>query len=192
MTTYLLHGGETKAVNEQNDRFFRAFSELPENNSVAILLCYFSRRPDEWSGLTKRDSGYIRRVSGKNIDFHTALNPSDLLTRVKEADVLYVAGGDAEYIEPLYPQLGSLREELDGKIYAGSSMGAFMASARYVLSFDTQKEDEVRQGLGLVPLQILCHWNQEKHRQEKLKLLSADSHVPIILLEDHQFVCCRY
>lgn len=100
--------------------------------------------------------------------------------------MLYVVGGDAELIEPCYKDLSELKTKLDGKIYAGSSMGAFLASEGYVLSFDSQDSDTKHHGVGLLPIQTLCHWDIEGEKEMKLKLL--DSVKPIIVLNEGEFV----
>lgn len=94
--------------------------------------------------------------------FHVLEDVADLLSNIDDYDVLYVAGGEAELLEPYYKSLSFLKEKLAGKVYVGSSMGAFLASKNYVLSFDCQDSDTKHQGLGLLPIQTLCHWNIEE------------------------------
>ena len=67
-------------------------------------------------------------------------------------------------------------------------MGAFLVSESYVLSMSDQAENEVHTGIGLLPIQTLCHWNVEAHKKEKLKLLSDYSDTPIIVLGEFETV----
>lgn len=186
MTTYLLHGGATSKDLPGNDDFFAQFTKLVEKNEVKILLCYWSRNRDEWQKLIERDSAKIQKNTEKQVTFHVVEDESDLFSKIDEYDVLYVAGGDAELLEPHYESLSELKEKLDGKIYAGSSMGAFLASESYVLSFDSQDSDNKHKGVGLLPIQTLCHWDIEEQKEMKLSLL--DSHKPIIVLNEGEFV----
>jgi peptidase E len=102
--------------------------------------------------------------------------------------VLYVAGGQAELIEPLYSQLTGLKDLLKGKVYIGCSMGAFMVSSQYVLTFDNQLSSEVHRGLGLLPIGTLCHWDIETKRQLKIDLLKrAAPDSPILTLNECKF-----
>ena len=188
MTTFLLHGGKTSSSNENNQHFFDSFTTVVDKSQVHILLCYFARPVGEWNELTTRDSNLIKKNSTKSVFITVPQNPTELLAQLDEADVLYVAGGGAPPIETLYPQLGELKTKLDQKIYAGSSMGAFLASQNYVLSFDDQDNQTVHQGVGLLPLQVLCHWDVEPEKQRKLQLLRDKSNLPILTLNETEFV----
>jgi len=65
-------------------------------------------------------------------------------------------------------------------------MGAFLASESYVLSFDSQDSDTKHKGVGLLPIQTLCHWDVEEQKAMKLNLLDSDN--PIIVLNEGEFV----
>lgn len=188
MTTYVLHGGKTSKPHEGNEYFFSQFTKLPKSKTVTILLCYFSRERSTWESLIERDTTTIRKNSEKSVKILVAENPSDLFQKLEKSDVLYVAGGDAEPIEALYPQLTDLKVKLEGKVYAGSSMGAFLASESYVLSMSDQAENEVHTGVGLLPIQTLCHWNVEEHKDRKVGLLIDHSDTPIIVLNEFETV----
>ena len=188
MTTFLLHGGKTSIQNPENESFFKQFADLVPKETVTALFCYFSRPKSDWEKLTARDLATIKRNTTKTIVAVLAENPSDLLEKISAADVLYVAGGDADPIEALYPNLAGLAQKLDGKVYAGSSMGAFMASTQYVLSYEDQRQGEIHLGLGLLPIQTLCHWDLEEQKDQKLQLLHASSAQPILVLKEFETV----
>lgn len=171
MTTFLLHGGKTSKQNFQNEHFFQLFTELANKDKVVVLLCYFAREKEKWESLIERDTNYIKKATTKHVEILIAHSPRDLLQKIDAVDVLYVAGGEAELIEPLYKELTGLSQKLDGKVYAGSSMGAFLASKQYVLSSDSQNSKEVHKGLDLLPIQVLCHWDVETEKERKLNLL---------------------
>jgi peptidase E len=130
MTTYLLHGGKTSVDNEQNDVFFRQFLDLVPKNDVKILMCYWARTQEEWKPLLMRDSEKIVRQTDKKVIFDMVDDPRDLFRKLPQADVLYVAGGDALPIERYYSDLSGLKKALEGKVYAGSSMGAFLVASK--------------------------------------------------------------
>jgi len=100
MTTYLLHGGATSKDLPGNDRFFAQFTELVDKDVVKILLCYWSRKKDEWQKLTTRDTAKIKNNTKKQVSFYVVEDVADLFSKIKDYDVLYVAGGDAELLEP--------------------------------------------------------------------------------------------
>lgn len=186
MTTFLLHGGATSKDLPGNDRFFAQFTELVEKDQVKILLCYWARNRYEWQKLEERDSAKIQKNTKKQVMFHVVEDEADLFSKIDDYDVLYVAGGDAELLEPHYENLGELKNMLDGRVYAGSSMGAFLASEGYVLSFDSQDSGIKHKGVGLLPIQTLCHWDIEEQKEMKLNLLDSDK--PIIVLGEGEFV----
>src|SRR3989344_2107900 len=157
MTIFILHGGRTSKVNPQNEKFFEQFTKLVSKDEVTVLLCYFSRKKEEWNALIERDTNYIKKNTNKKVSILIADNPKDLLNKMDSSDVLYVAGGEAELIEPIYKELSGVGEKLKNKIYAGSSMGAFFPSEQYVLSFDSQDTKTIHKGIGLLPFQVLCH-----------------------------------
>lgn len=77
MTTYLLHGGATSKDLPGNDRFFAQFTELVDKDVVKILLCYWSRKRDEWQKLTTRDITKVQNNTKKQVSFHIV---EDVLT----------------------------------------------------------------------------------------------------------------
>ncbi len=188
MTTYVLHGGKTSIQNSQNDNFFEQFTKLVDKNEVTVLLCYFSRKKSQWQPLTDRDEGKIKKNTKKKVNLLVAEDSQDLLQKMDQADVLYVAGGEAEFIEPTYKKLTNLKSKLEGKVYAGSSMGSFTAAKSYVLSHDSQDSKTVHKGLGLLPIQALCHWDKEDKKEMKIRLLTEYSNEPILVLNEFEFV----
>lgn len=188
MTTYLLHGGNASKQNIQNEYFFKQFTELVNKTEVTILLCYFATPKVKWEKVVENHSTFIKKNSQKSINFLVAENPQDLLEKLVRADVLYIAGGDADLIEPLYKDLIILKEKLDGKVFAGSSMGAFLASEQYVLSFENEESKTIHQGNALLPVQILCHVDVDTQKQSKINLLNQSSKSPIILINECETV----
>lgn len=182
-TTYILHGGATRKELVDNDYFFQQFTSHIDKQLVRILLCYFARKRNEWSKLLERDGPKIRKFSNKKIDLILVNDAGDLFEKLKETDVLYVAGGEAEHLEPYYPKLKGLESALKGKVYLGSSMGAFMVSKNYVLPF--WDKNKVHKGLGILPVSTLCHWDIETEKENMIKLLKKeDNQSPILLLDE--------
>jgi len=188
MTTYILHGGMASRDCHENDLFFEKFTSLIDEQNVNILLCYWARSKDEWTEL-ERDTQRIKCLTTKDVTTSVAENPQDLFEKLKDCHVLYVAGGEAENIEPYYSEMQGLTSALEGKIYLGSSMGAFMASKKYVLSFDAQDATSAHHGLGLVNINTLCHWDIEDNKKDKIDLLKKeDPQGDILLLDELRFV----
>lgn len=188
-TTFVLHGGMTSIDSVDNDLFFRQITETVEKNEVSTLLCYWARPKDEWDELFASDTAKITRLTSKRISYTMAMDVDDLYLKLATADILYVRGGEPELIEPFLPQLSELKNKLNGKVYLGSSMGAFIVSKHFVLSIRKQDDSTVHQGLGILPISTLCHWNVEKKKQFKIDILQKeDPTLPIVLLDEQKCV----
>lgn len=187
-TTFVLHGGATSIDSPQNDEFFAKFTSLVDKDEVNILMCYFAQEKSKWQDKFKRDEGKVLANSTKKINFYIPQNTQDLRNKINSFDVLYVYGGPSKMIEGMYSDLSWLKEALDGKVYLGTSMGAFMVSTKYVLSFDDQDVKTVHNGLGILPVNTLVHWNQEQSKEEKIQMLQKESDLPIITLNEGQSV----
>ena len=156
-------------------------------------MCYWAREKNEWDSLLTRDKGKIENSTTKKVTFTVTPNPEDLSSQIGSHDVLFVAGGKAHLIELLLPSLEGLREKLEGKVYIGSSMGAFIVSKNYILSFDSQDDKNVHHGLSVLPISVLCHWDIENRKSEKINSLKQeDPAIPIITLDEGSFTTFIY
>jgi peptidase E len=184
-TIYILHGGETTKDTPDNEIFFKYFTHFVQKDKVSILMCYFTKKKEIWDTRLETDRQKIEKQTTKKVSLTLAKDPEDLLKKLDSHDVLYVAGGEAELIESYLPLLKTLKKKLKGKVYLGSSMGAFIVSSQYVLSFEKQDTNEVHYGLGLLPISTLCHWDIEKKKEEKVHLLKqAAPDNPILTLNE--------
>lgn len=187
-TTFVLQGGETSREHPSNDKFFQHFTDLVNKDEITIIMCYWSRNRSRWQAAYDRDCAKVLKQTSKKVNFILTENPANLKKGLDSADVLYVSGGDAEPIEKLLPELTWLKEEIKGKVYLGSSMGAFIAGEKYVLSYDAQDTKNVHQGLGFLPVNSLIHWDMENKKEEKVKMLQQVSDLPILTLDECEFV----
>ena len=187
MTTFILHGGKTSRETPNNDLFFQQFTQSVNKKSVKILMCYFAMEKNRWQELFKRDSTKIKKHSKKEVDLHLVADMNDLCEKIASYDVLYVAGGNnriKKYMDGSY----DLAKKLENKVYIGSSMGAFIVTMNYVLSFDYQNQG-AHQGLGILPFNTLCHWDVEKQKERKLEQLKkVDSNTPVLTLNECEFI----
>lgn len=62
--------------------------------------------------MIERDSAKIQKNTEKQVTLHVVEDESDLFSKIDNYDVLYVAGGDAELLEPRYKNLGELKRSL--------------------------------------------------------------------------------
>lgn len=190
-TTYILHGGKSKVDNESNREYYKEFTGNTPKDTIKILACYWARNKEEWDPLLKIEKELIIKEADKEVIIDIAIDPKNLVERISDYDVLYVSSGDNILAKESLKELNGLKEQLDGKVYIGSSMGAFLACNNYVLSLDHQDYTASHSGLGLLPLNLLCHFNIEKRKEMKLELL-RDKDNPILTLDEYQFVKIYY
>lgn len=173
----------------QNIAFFKQFGLLVPKPQVKYLMCYWARPENRWQELFERDTARIINQTKQQVITELVDSPNDLFQKLPDFDGLYVAGGEAEPLEKQYPQLNDLKNHLKGKVYFGNSMGAFMAAKNYVLSLASQDDNTVHQGLGMISINILCHWNVETNKEMKLDLFSKqEPQTPIVTLNEEEFV----
>jgi hypothetical protein len=67
-------------------------------------------------------------------------------------------------------------------------MGSFFAAKNYILSLAGQDFNIVYQGVGLLPINISCHWDVETKKEEKIDLLRESApELPILTLDECKF-----
>lgn len=189
MTTYILHGGNSSAENEANSTFFGEFTKSNSKDEVSILLCYWAREKGEWDSLSVRDGRKIKiNAIDKKVNISVAQNADDLVQKIKYSDVLYIAGGTFSKLKKEISEIENFKSLIKDKVIIGSSAGAFLTAKQSLNSFDEQETD-INIGLGLLPISILCHWDIENKKEEKLKKLqNYDPKSPIIVLNEAEFI----
>ncbi len=173
MTKYILHGGFTRRDNESNRTFYKEFvSGIP--NGGTVLLIYFASRSDDITEVSEEQKMlFSAEAAEKNLSFLVATE-EDFLKQIKESDGIYIHGGSTNKLLRVLRTYPDLRPLVEGKTIAGSSAGAY-ALVKFGAS---HSEEVVREGLGLVPLRVVCHY-------ESLEL-PPSSHSIAILKETAQ------
>ncbi len=186
MTKYILHGGFTRKDNELNRTFYgEVVRDIPDGG--IILLIYFASRTEEHTteSFEYQIKMFTVAAHGKKINFVIATK-EDFLDQLKRSDAVYFNGGSTNKLLKIlrtYPDLKSL---LEGKTVAGSSAGAY-ALAHFGASHD---KPEVREGLGLVPIRVVCHYKSAKlpPNAESVSLLRNTSpELELIFLKDFEW-----
>ena len=69
MTKFILHGGDTKEINQDNNSFFRDMT-LGSKGKTLVLLNYFAREDNEVKGLAEQDKQrFLQNSDNKNLEF---------------------------------------------------------------------------------------------------------------------------
>jgi dipeptidase E len=137
------------------------------------------------------------RKAGFEVDIVdiSAVSKNIWLPRLQEAEVLFFGGGNTFHLMHWVKRSG-LQEELPSllsiRIYAGISAGSCIAGPTIYNSvqnlFGEKYELEIKEGLGLVNLQVIPHLNSpyfDKIREENLQEASEDLTEPIYALDDN-------
>lgn len=153
MTTYILHGGFPMRDNESNHAFYEEFARtIPEGGIV--LLVFFAVAPSDVLKKTEQMKELFEgRSRGKRFNYVTATK-EDFLDQMKNADAIYLHGGDTAQLLEVLKTYPDLKPFMEGKTVAGSSAGAY-ALVRFGSAHSTER---MREGLGMVPVRLVCHY----------------------------------
>ncbi len=186
MTKFILHGGFTTEANDLNDSFFRELLHGVTDNST-ILFVYFASRTEE--EIPTKFEVHIKKCTdatlAKNLKFKIA-TLENFLEEIKEARVVFFNGGSTNKllkILRLYPNLTSF---LEGKTVAGSSAGAYALAVVGA----SHSDESVREGLGLVPLRVICHSESEKLPPSEASvkvLMNTMTNLELVTLKDFEW-----
>ncbi len=110
-----------------------------------------------------------------------ALPIDEVETRFANKDVIFVVGGDTDYLMSVYQKTGFdklLPKLLESKVYVGSSAGSMVVGSRisaaaYKLIYGEESKYNITDYLGLVNLSIMPHLDSPDFPNRKETLLEA-------------------
>ena len=125
----------------------------------------------------------------------SAVSKDTWLPRLQQAEILFLGGGNTFHLMYWVKKSG-LQDELPAlltsRVYAGISAGSCIAGPTIYNSvqnlFGEKNELELKDGLGLVNIQIIPHLNSpyfEKIREENIQEASKDLKEPVYALDDN-------
>lgn len=182
MTKYILHGGDTREINPDNNGFFREMT-LGSKDKILVLLNYFAREDSEVEGLAEQDKQrFLQNYDGKDLEFEIA-HPEQLIGQISRADVMYMRGGETNWLKEKLLKTPNLTELFKNKVIAGSSAGAYVLS-KYYWGNDTNKLGD---GLGIINFKTYCHY-QPKDSGILNKLTAYKEKLPLLVLPNYKWV----
>jgi len=98
-------------------------------------------------------------------------------------------GGSTPKLLGVLRKYESLKENLQGKTVAGSSAGAY-AIGKYSAFHDDESGGKVREGLGLLPVRVVCHYQSADLPPNPEALAILESTAPeldLVLLRDFEW-----
>jgi len=191
MIKYILAGGYVHKTPDEGKDFCEELIKGIDKKPVKILDCMFARKKEDWQENMDRDNIFFSKFIK---DFELELADPDKFTKqVKNSDVIYLRGG---YTSPLMELLSKDKnwiKELEGKVIAGTSAGGDAISKYYCVL----KTHRVGDGLGLLPIKFIPHWNSDYSDEEVKdidwslelkKLKEYKEELPIYTLGEGEFM----
>lgn len=180
MTKYILHGGDTRFVNSDNDSFFvemtRGF-----DGKVKILLNYFARDENDISACFKEDKAmFLQNSVNKDLEFEIA-DEDNLATQIENVGVIYIRGGNTAQLVEKMRKVSDIEGLFKDKVVGGSSAGVYVLSKYYWENDNSTLGD----GLGIFSIKAFCHYDPER-KDIVEKLLSYKEKLPLLTLPNHK------
>lgn len=131
-----------------------------------------------------------------------ALSIDEIETRLEKCDVIFVVGGNTDYLMHVYKKTGFdklLLKLLETKVYVGSSAGSVVMGKRpstdeYLEAFGKEKDFGTTNYMELVNLAIRPHMDssdQPKRREDVFRRSSQGLNFPVYGLKDDAAIIVR-
>ena len=180
------------------DKLIETLDELPNKLTVAFIPTAADPYKDKWFIEEDRNKLKEKGFNVKDVDIK-GKTEQELLQELKDADIIFVAGGNTFYLLEKARESGfdkAAKEFLEkGVIYVGSSAGATLAGPNIepVKPFDNPSKAPSLtsfEGLNLVDFIILPHFGEEKRRQKYEEIIReySEKGYKLIALTDNQAV----
>lgn len=112
-----------------------------------------------------------------------ALHIDEVKARIEKCDVIFVVGGNTDYLMHVYEKTGFdklLPKLLESKVYVGSSAGSIVMGMRpstkeYLEAFGKEKDFEVTSYMEFVDLAIRPHMDSSEHPKRRKEVLIQSS-----------------
>lgn len=192
MTKFILAGGADRKFSTFGKRLSQEVNKTTAPRT--ILSCNFAVPREDWEEKFIAKKEWFEEHFGQGVEVVLAM-PNKFEEQVESADLIYLHGGDDTL---LHYWLGKydLSKLFSGKIVVGSSAGANALAHTYW----TCDWREVQQGLGLVPGNVITHFESEEYGVfdprgpinwgiAKEELMNAlNNNYPISTLHEGEFV----
>lgn len=172
MTKYILHGGETSRQSPDNKKFFSEITSSLSDSATILCVCFASEK-EKWPEKFEKDKLHFSSTTQqKKFKFVLANDKTNtLIEQIKQADAIYLRGGNTEMLKEILGKIKNLSELWQGKIVAASSAGVYVLSKYYY----TNSKDDIYEGFGVLPIKTFCHYAEEKSdKLDRLKKFGED------------------
>ncbi len=182
-----------------NPSILKALEDLLGKSAKGTKLAFIPTaanvEPGDKSWMIDDLNNFVKAGFEVDIVDISAVTKDIWLPRLLKAEVLFLGGGNTFHLMRWVKESG-LQDELPSllktRIYAGISAGSCIAGPTIYNSvqnlFGEKYELEIKEGLGLVKLQVIPHLNSlyfDKIRVENLETASKDLTEPVYALDDN-------
>lgn len=183
-TKYILHGGYENEDNSQNGEFFtECFADTPEKPTALIVM--FARENDGDTEKYENRCRLMSKFTDKDVKFKKA-NRETFEAQINQADIIFFQGGNTNMLLEKLKKYSDLPDALKGKTVVGSSAGAYALSTLGA----SHHEAHTREGLGILPLRVVCHYESDRLAPSKTSLTeirNTREDLELILLRDYEY-----
>ena len=157
MTKYIIHGGFTRYENELNNLFYKEFvKDIPDSGTILVIF-FASGNEDRKEAFEDQKRKFTEASNGKSFNCVYATE-EHFIEQLAQADALFINGGDTTVLLRTLRQFENIQSYFTQPTIAGSSAGAY-ALAKWGTA---HTEEHIREGLGLLPLRVICHHESEE------------------------------
>ena len=179
MTKFVLYGGFNPESTDFEAPDFVKEIMKDTSESARVLIVLFAKEPDRIPIAAERiTKSFETNKWQQNIVVEVA-DRENFIEQIRNADVVYFAGGNSAKLLEALKQYESLEETLQGKTVAGESAGANVLCK----FFYSPRSDTITEGLGIIPIKIIPHFKKEYSE----KLAGVGEGMETLMLEELQF-----
>jgi len=159
-TKYILHGGFTAGIKQQDDDFFQEMmKDTPDE--IKMLLVYFAASAEKVQLRTEQDTEELNKNKGnKKLDLRIA-SPETFVEDCAWADVIYLHGGKTVRLMEALRKYPNIANMLSGKIIAADSAGVNVLGQL----FYSKNSKEIGEELNVLPYKTIAHHEDGTHDQ---------------------------
>jgi len=106
----------------------------------------------------------------------------NFIDELKKADTVYMRGGDTFKLLDFLRKFPEFKDLIKDKVVAGSSAGAYVL-AKYFYENDV---DVIGEGIGILPIKIIAHYDEAKHKEIIKKLEKTGEDMELVLLREFE------
>lgn len=179
-TTYILHGGFSRRQSKENESFYQECVRRAGENA-RILLCFFAAETERVDELFEEMTEKFRQAGA--VGTCVLATQETFSKELEVAQLVYFHGGHTPTLLLLLRQHNVTRASFVGKVVAGSSAGAYALATHSA----AHSESSVRDGLGCVPVRLVCHFGSKElppNTESLSKLQAMHIDIPIVYLND--------